>query len=81
MFTKLGVLGSVMAFALTTTTPVFAGTAEVIHWWTTGGEAAALRVLVDAYQKTGNQMRLAAHQGYTASAKPRNKHPNGDRHQ
>ena len=54
MFNKLGVLGSVMAFALTTTTPVFAGTAEVIHWWTTGGEAAALKILVEAYEKTGN---------------------------
>ena len=52
---KYGVLGSLMAFALTTTTPVFAqGTAEVIHWWTSGGEATALKVLVDAYQKTGN---------------------------
>ena len=54
MFTKLGVLGSAMAFALTTTTPVFAGTAEVIHWWTSGGEAAALKILVEAYEKTGN---------------------------
>lgn len=52
---KYGVLGSLMAFALTTTTPVFAqGTAEVIHWWTSGGEATALKVLVEAYQKTGN---------------------------
>ena len=54
MFNKLGVLGSVMALALTTTAPAFAGTAEVIHWWTSGGEATALKVLVDAYQKTGN---------------------------
>ena len=54
MFNKLGVLGSVMALALTATAPAFAGTAEVIHWWTSGGEATALKVLVDAYQKTGN---------------------------
>jgi glucose/mannose transport system substrate-binding protein len=55
MSMKYGVLGSLMAFALTTTTPVFAqGTAEVIHWWTSGGEATALKVLVEAYQKTGN---------------------------
>jgi len=54
MFNKFGVLGSAMALALTTTAPAFAGTAEVIHWWTSGGEAAALKILVDAYQKTGN---------------------------
>jgi glucose/mannose transport system substrate-binding protein len=30
------------------------GTAEVLHWWTSGGEAEALKVLVAAYQKTGN---------------------------
>jgi glucose/mannose transport system substrate-binding protein len=29
--------------------------AEVMHWWTAGSEAAALRVLADAYNKNGGQ--------------------------
>jgi len=29
--------------------------AEVIHWWTSGGEAAAVKVLADAYDKSGGQ--------------------------
>jgi len=29
--------------------------AEVIHWWTSGGEAAAVKVLADAYDKAGGQ--------------------------
>jgi glucose/mannose transport system substrate-binding protein len=28
--------------------------AEVLHWWTSGGEATALKSLVAAYEKTGN---------------------------
>jgi glucose/mannose transport system substrate-binding protein len=29
--------------------------AEVIHWWTSGGEAAAVKVFADAYDKSGGQ--------------------------
>ena len=29
--------------------------AEVIHWWTSGGEAAAVKVFADAYDKDGGQ--------------------------
>ena len=29
--------------------------AEVIHWWTSGGEAAAVKVFADAYDKAGGQ--------------------------
>ncbi len=29
--------------------------AEVIHWWTSGGESAALRVYADAFTKAGGQ--------------------------
>ncbi len=29
--------------------------AEVIHWWTSGGESAALRVYADAFDKAGGQ--------------------------
>ena len=27
--------------------------AEVIHWWTSGGESAAVQVLADDYRKAG----------------------------
>ena len=29
--------------------------AEVIHWWTSGGEAAAVKVFADAYDQAGGQ--------------------------
>ncbi|MDE8344007.1 MAG: hypothetical protein POG24_09330 [Acidocella sp.] len=29
--------------------------AEVIHWWTSGGEAAAVKVFADAYNEAGGQ--------------------------
>ncbi len=29
--------------------------AEVIHWWTSGGEAAAVKVFADAYDKSGGE--------------------------
>ena len=29
--------------------------AEVIHWWTSGGESAAVKVFADAYDKAGGQ--------------------------
>jgi glucose/mannose transport system substrate-binding protein len=38
--------------------PVFAADApkaEVIHWWTSGGEAAAVKVLADSFDKSGGQ--------------------------
>jgi glucose/mannose transport system substrate-binding protein len=55
MSVKFGLLSSVLAAALMAGTPAVAqNTAEVIHWWTSGGEAQALKVLVDSYEKTGN---------------------------
>ena len=35
--------------------PALAQKAEVIHWWTSGGESAALKQLADAYNKAGGQ--------------------------
>ena len=38
--------------------PAFAADApkaEVIHWWTSGGEAAAVKVLADSFDKSGGQ--------------------------
>ena len=29
--------------------------AEVIHWWTSGGEAAAVKVFADAFDQAGGQ--------------------------
>lgn len=33
----------------------FAQKAEVIHWWTSGGESAAIKQFADAYNKAGGQ--------------------------
>jgi glucose/mannose transport system substrate-binding protein len=35
--------------------PALAQKAEVIHWWTSGGESAAVKQLADAYVKAGGQ--------------------------
>jgi len=53
MYASLCVLAmpSVRAAAATGTTA--APRAEVIHWWTSGGEAAAVRKLADAYRAAG----------------------------
>ena len=37
------------------TAPALAQKAEVIHWWTSGGESAALKQLAEAYNKAGGQ--------------------------
>ncbi|MDE3175456.1 MAG: carbohydrate ABC transporter substrate-binding protein [Pseudomonadota bacterium] len=54
---SLRVAGLAIAAALTTA-PAFAAEplkAEVIHWWTSGGESAAVKVFADAYNKAGGQ--------------------------
>jgi glucose/mannose transport system substrate-binding protein len=40
--------------SLIAATPVCAGEVEVLHWWTSGGEAAAAGVLKDLLQKEGH---------------------------
>src|SRR6187455_1382671 len=35
--------------------PAVAQKAEVIHWWTSGGESAAVKQLAEAYNKAGGQ--------------------------
>ena len=43
-----------MATALLAGTSAFAQTkTEVIHWWTSGGESAAVKVFADQYAKAG----------------------------
>lgn len=48
-------LAAALVLALLSSTPAQAGgtKAEVIHWWTSGGESAAVRVFSDAYTATG----------------------------
>jgi glucose/mannose transport system substrate-binding protein len=43
----------VAAFGLSST--ALAQKAEVIHWWTSGGESAAVKQLAEAYNKAGGQ--------------------------
>ncbi|WP_275791382.1 ABC transporter substrate-binding protein [Pararhizobium gei] len=52
---KISILAG--AIAMTALGAVHAETrkAEVMHWWTTGSEAAALKTLVDAYNKAGGE--------------------------
>ena len=52
MFNKLIKLATSFIFAISTASPVIAGgEAEVLHWWTSGGEAKALQVLKDDFAK------------------------------
>ena len=46
MFKKLVKLATGFIFAMSAASPAMAGgEAEVLHWWTSGGEAKALQVL------------------------------------
>ncbi|MHA3978972.1 ABC transporter substrate-binding protein [Halovulum sp. GXIMD14794] len=49
---KLGATGAVLAL-MASTTMVKAADVEVLHWWTSGGEAAALNVLKEKLQGQG----------------------------
>ncbi len=51
---RFTLLASLIA-GLGITSPALAQKAEVIHWWTSGGESAALKQLADAYNKAGGQ--------------------------
>lgn len=44
-----------MATALLGSTAVYAADVEVIHWWTSGGEQAAVKVFADEFDKTGDK--------------------------
>lgn len=43
-----------LPFALATTAPAFAGEVEVLHWWTSGGEAKAAAALKSTMQAKGH---------------------------
>ncbi len=49
------VLSTTVLAAVSMAGPAFAQKAEVIHWWTSGGESAAIKVFADAYNKAGGQ--------------------------
>lgn len=47
-----------------------AGDLEVTHWWTSGSEAAAIRVIAEAFEKTGNTWIDGAIAGAGGVARP-----------
>jgi glucose/mannose transport system substrate-binding protein len=51
---KMSLLATLIA-GLGISCPALAQKAEVIHWWTSGGESVALKQLADAYNKAGGQ--------------------------
>ncbi len=48
--------------------PVGASQVEVLHWWTSGGEARAVEVLKSEWTEQGNQWNDFAVQGVAARA-------------
>jgi glucose/mannose transport system substrate-binding protein len=48
--------------------PVCASQVEVLHWWTSGGEARAVEVLKSEWAEQGNQWNDFAVQGAAARA-------------
>ncbi len=53
MFRRNHWLSYAAALAVVTSSPAMAQTAEVIHWWTSGGESAAVKVFADQFDKAG----------------------------
>jgi glucose/mannose transport system substrate-binding protein len=51
---RVSLLAALVA-GLGLTCPALAQKAEVIHWWTSGGESAAVKQLAEAYNKAGGQ--------------------------
>lgn len=51
-FTRLG-LALTLAFGVATLAHAQANRAEVLHWWTSGGESAAVKELANAYTQAG----------------------------
>ncbi len=55
MNVRIHTLTAALAAAFGLASPVLAQKAEVIHWWTSGGESAAVKQLAEAYNKAGGQ--------------------------
>ena len=47
------ILIALIAFAFTSNSSFAGPKIEVLHWWTSGGEAAALKVLKDDFAANG----------------------------
>ncbi|NIZ14900.1 ABC transporter substrate-binding protein [Phaeobacter sp. HF9A] len=58
------------AILATTALPAFATDLEVTHWWTSGAEAAAIGVIADGFQKSGNTWVDGAIAGAGGVARP-----------
>jgi glucose/mannose transport system substrate-binding protein len=58
------------ATALVSAAPAFAGELEVTHWWTSGGEAAAVSKLAEAFNATGDVWIDGAIAGSGGTARP-----------
>ncbi len=64
-------LAAAIAFAaIATTTPASAAELEVTHWWTSGGEAAAVKELADAFNAGGDTWKDGAIAGSAGVARP-----------
>lgn len=63
----LAALSASVAFSFT---PAFATDLEVTHWWTSGGEAAAVAELAKAFDATGNKWVDGAIAGSGGTARP-----------
>lgn len=61
---------SLAASAAIPLTPAFATDLEVTHWWTSGGEAAAVAELAKAFDATGNHWVDGAIAGSGGTARP-----------
>ncbi len=55
VFSKRYLLSCAAAAVLGFAQPAAAQTAEVIHWWTSGGESAAVKVFADQFTKAGGK--------------------------
>jgi len=49
--------GAAVALALSAGAASAATDTSVIHWWTAGGEAASLKILVEAFEKSGGKWK------------------------
>lgn len=64
---KLSVIGAGTAIALLLSSESFAQTAEVMHYWTSGSEAAAIKVIADDVTKKGGTWKDSPVTGYEAA--------------
>ena len=65
---KRGASAALLAAALST--PAWAESLEVTHWWTSGGEAAAVAEFAAAFDATGNTWQDGAIAGSGGTARP-----------